>query len=238
MRPIGFSTGAIAKADFRSALRRLLDFHLDAIELSALRFNELQPLITALPTLDLSPFRFVSFHAPSRFDRASEPVLVETLVKLAPSIPVIVHPDVIYTPQLWRTLGSRLLVENMDKRKPIGRTASELKPVFEQLPEARFCFDIAHARQVDPSMAESLLILCEFGDRLAEVHISDVNPSSGHDPISPQAIQSFQSVSGYIPESVPVIIESLIDEGQSDILTERERAREALQSSPLVPALD
>ena len=77
-------------------------------------------------------------------------------------------------------------------------------------------------------MTESVLILREFGDRLAEVHISEVNTSSRHDPISTSASRAFQSVSKYIPENIPVIIESLIDEGQSDIPTERESARAAL----------
>ena len=61
MRPIGFSTGAIAKGDFQRALRLLRKFRLDAIELSALRVDELQPLIIALPTLDLTPFNFFRF---------------------------------------------------------------------------------------------------------------------------------------------------------------------------------
>ncbi len=124
----------------------------------------------------------------------------------------------------------RLLIENMDKRKPIGRTATELETVFRVLPGARFCFDVGHARQVDPSMTESVLLLREFGHRLAEVHISEVNTSSRHDPISTSAVRAFQLVSRYIPEHTPIVIESLIDEGQSDMLTEMKSAREALEN--------
>jgi hypothetical protein len=90
------------------------------------------------------------------------------------NFPVVVHPDVIFTPGRWRHLGDRLLVENMDRRKPTGRNVRELQQIFDWLPEARFCFDIGHARQVDPSMTESSLLLEAFGDRLAEVHISEV----------------------------------------------------------------
>jgi hypothetical protein len=43
-------------------------------------------------------------------------------------------------------------------------------------------------------------------------------------------------VAKLIPESVPVILETLVDEGQSDIPTEIERAREALSTDILVPA--
>ena len=129
---------------------------------------------------------------------------------------------------MWLPLGRRLLIENMDKRKPVGRTVVELGRIFKELQEARFCFDLGHIRQVDPSMTEAVLILREFGDRLAEVHISEVNTSSRHDPISTSAVRAFKFIANHIPESVPIVIESLIDEGQSDIRTEVESARESL----------
>jgi hypothetical protein len=230
MRPIGFSTGAIAKGDFRCAVQRLRDCRIDAIELSALRIGELQPLLRALPALDLLSFRFVSIHAPSQFDQKVEQMVVEELAKHGQELPVVVHPDVIFTPRFWTRLGGRLLIENMDKRKPRGRTVLELRDIFKELQEAKFCFDIGHARQVDPSMTEAVLILHEFGCKLAEVHISEVNTSSRHDPISTTAVRAFQSIANYIPENIPIIIESLIDEGQSDIPTELESAREALRT--------
>ena len=228
MRPIGFSTGAISKGNFRLAVQRLLDNNLHVVELSALRFAELQPLLAALPNLDLASFRFISIHAPSRIDRGVEQVTARELIENGQDLPVVVHPDVIFNPSIWSPLGSRLLIENMDKRKPVGRTVSELKQLFSELPEARFCFDIGHARQVDPSMTEAVLMLREFGDRLAEVHVSEVNTSSRHDPISTSAVRAFKWVANYIPENVPIVIESLIDEGQSHIRTEVESARESL----------
>lgn len=145
--------------------------------------------------------------------------------------PVVVHPDVIFTPRMWGELGEKLLVENMDKRKPVGRNVSEVQRFFELLPEARFCFDIGHARQVDPSMTEASLLLRAFGGRLAEVHISEVNTASRHDPISRNAVRAFQTVEADIPEHIPIILETLIDEGQSDIPTELQRARVALRDT-------
>ena len=68
--------------------------------------------------------------------------------------------------------GSLLCIENMDKRKPIGRSAGELRSIFDQLPDASLCFDIGHARQVDTTMTESYLILKEFGAKLRQVHMS------------------------------------------------------------------
>ena len=54
----GFSTGAVAFGDFRLALDRLRPLALDAIELSALRKDELQPLIDALPNLNLDAYSY------------------------------------------------------------------------------------------------------------------------------------------------------------------------------------
>ncbi|MEQ1949110.1 MAG: hypothetical protein ABL995_18100 [Bryobacteraceae bacterium] len=225
MRRIGFSTGALARGDFRSALQTLRSHGVKLVELSALRFDELEPLVKAVPSLDLEGFEFVSIHAPSRFAPEFELEIVDLLSPLAErGFPVIVHPDVIFDPSHWRVLGERLFIENMDKRKPIGRTVGELRAFFFDLPAARFCFDIGHARQVDPSMTEAALLLKAFRERLAEVHMSEVNTASRHDPISFNAISAFSSVLASIPEHIPIILEPLIDQGQSDVLTEIQRA--------------
>ena len=54
MRPIGFSTGALALSDFRLALEELQGQSVNSIELSALRYPELRPLLRALETLLLA----------------------------------------------------------------------------------------------------------------------------------------------------------------------------------------
>lgn len=232
MRPIGFSTGAIAKGDFRSALTCLRMYGITIVELSALRFNELEPLVQALDNLDLTRFKFVSFHAPSRFSPNDEDFVVDRLKSVvARGIPVVVHPDVISKPAKWENISAGLLIENMDKRKAVGRTAAELCSLFERFANSRFCFDLGHARQVDPTMMEARLILESLGERLAEVHISEVNSSSRHDPLSEYAMSAFRSVASLVPESVPVVLETLIDQGQSDILTEVDRARRALDQT-------
>src|SRR4051794_19712335 len=123
MRHIGFSTGALARGDFRAALAILRQHDITIVELSALRVEELTPLVTALPSLVLECFSFVSVHAPSRFARDAEQWVVEQLLPFVErGYPVIVHPDVISDPERWNALGNRLVIENMDKRKPVGRT--------------------------------------------------------------------------------------------------------------------
>jgi hypothetical protein len=197
------------------------------VELSALRVGELRPLAEAIPELDLTAFRFVSIHAPSKFAPEDEWGVLRLLCPLADQgFHIVAHPDTIFNASRWRVLGDRLLIENMDKRKPIGRTAAELEEFFVVLPEARFCFDIGHARQIDPSMTEATLLLNAFHHLLAEVHMSEVNTASRHDPLSTNAVLAFGAIMAAIPEEVPIILETLIDHGQSDVQTEIRRAHE------------
>lgn len=65
MPPIGFSTGSLAQGDFLAALSMMADSKSKAVELSALREDELMPLLEALPGLDLRKYSYRSFHAPS-----------------------------------------------------------------------------------------------------------------------------------------------------------------------------
>lgn len=227
MRRIGFSTGAIARGDFRSALAIIHQHNLDVVELSALRVGELIPLVEAIAELDLTRFDFVSIHAPSHFAPDDETDVLKLLCPLAnQGFHIVAHPDTIFKIGRWRVLGDRLLIENMDKRKPLGRTADELEEFFAVLPAARFCFDIGHARQVDPSMTEAALLLSAFHDRLAEVHLSEVNTASRHDPLSTNAVMAFSAVMTGVPEDIPIILETLIDQGQSDVPTQIRRANE------------
>jgi len=228
MRPIGFSTGAIAKGDFRRALDIMAPFRLPAVELSALRLLELPNLVEAASELNLSGYRYVSVHAPSNFSAADERRVVLLLRSLADrGWPIVIHPDVIFTDALWIEFGNKLLIENNDKRKSVGRTAWELQAVFARFPKAGLCFDIGHARQVDPTMNEAYLILQGDAD-LSQVHISEVNSFSRHEPLSSAAIEASRRVADLVPEHVPVILETLIDQGQSTIAEELRRASEAL----------
>ena len=226
MRLIGFSTGAVAYSDFQRALDLLSSEPVNCVELSALRLHEVGPLLNSVKTLDLRRYKYVSFHAPSKFSAEEERPLVERLSCLPSEWPIILHPDVIRDFALWRPFGSRLAIENMDRRKPVGRTVEELRPIFDELPNATMCFDIGHARQCDTSMTEAYKLLKNFQSRLKQVHISEVNTSSQHDPISYAAKLAFQEVASLIPLGIPMIIESRV--AQSEINQEILRATEAL----------
>src|SRR5438270_2342900 len=113
MRWVGFSTGSLALSDVRLGVRMVAGHPAAAIELSALREHELDPLMGLLDSLDLSQFSYVSVHAPSQVHVLSESDVVEKLGKAVErKWPVIVHPDVIKDDAVWRTLGESLCLEN------------------------------------------------------------------------------------------------------------------------------
>ena len=211
MRSLGFSTGALAKGDFHTGVAlQQNNPALRAIELSALRDHELRPLVSGLDQLDLSHFTYVSVHAPSKLATLSEREAFSILLELPANWPIIVHPELMPTPSLWKTLGRRLCIENMDSRKSNGRTLREMRQLFEWLPDAEFCLDLGHARQVDPTMAPAMRMAQEFSGRLRQLHVSEVGGSGEHLPLSALAIYAFQLVAGFIPSDCAVIIESVI----------------------------
>lgn len=216
---IGFSTGSIALDDVRRGLQVATHRRTNAVELSALREDELDPLLESLDRLDndLKPFEYVSFHAPSKRQRYSEGEFVNKLRKVAErGWAIIVHPDVIEDFSLWRTLGRSVCIENMDKRKEIGRTAAQLQTIFERLPDATFCFDIGHARQVDPTMQEAETLLECFHGRLRQIHMSYVNSKSGHERLNFESIRAFQRVAHWLSEGTPIILETPVESADVD----------------------
>jgi hypothetical protein len=214
MRGIGFSTGALAYGDFRRALG-LLDAHrTEVVELSALRDTELPELMAALDALHVARYRYVSVHAPSKFRTMNE---AEIARALRPCIergwPVILHPDPIRDHGCWRDFGRLLCLENMDKRKPTGRTAEELAAHFEALPDASLCLDLGHARQVDPTMGIARRILRDFGDRLVQIHLSEIDAACHHQPLSMATVWAIREIATLIPDA-PVILESVVAQHQ------------------------
>jgi hypothetical protein len=212
MRTIGFSTGALAKGDFALGLDAQREVQgIDAVELSALRDHELPTLVDAIDSLDLDDFEYVSLHAPSKLTAMNEKAAFDLLLRVPEAWPIIVHPELLHTPALWRRLGERLCIENMDDRKTTGRTVAELRTLFDTFPEATFCLDLGHARQIDPTMTSAILMLREFGDRLRQLHVSDVGARGEHLPLGATARNSFARAARFVPNDCPIIIESIID---------------------------
>lgn len=230
-RRIGFSTGAISKGDFGAALEILRRTTIRIVELSALRFHELEPLVNAIPNLELNSYEFVSVHAPSSFARTDESFIVALLKRVTDhGYPVVVHPDVIYNPRAWRSFGDLLYIENMDQRKPTGRTSRELDEIFNILPAAKLCFDAGHARNVDTTMSQAAAILELFNERLGQVHLSTVSSLGRHESFNFLTIQAFHEVADLLPQDVPIILESPVSSDR--IETEAALAEKVLSRGP------
>jgi hypothetical protein len=224
MRPIGFSSGALAKGDFRKGLALQDGADFTAIELSALREPELRPLVENAQLLPVGKFAYVSFHAPSAFNTLREQDVVALLAQLPSEWPTVVHPDLIHDPEIWASMGTRLCLENMDLRKRTGRTVDEMQAAFDSLPEAGFCLDLGHARQIDPTMGIAIEMLQRFGPRLRQLHVSEVGTFGDHRRLGFLARTAFRRVVRYIPAEVPIILESIVSE--DEIMSELNAARE------------
>jgi sugar phosphate isomerase/epimerase len=166
-------------------------------------------------------------HAPSAFAAHEEREIAQALLPVARrGWLVVVHPDTIHDPRAWEPFGDRLAIENMDPRKPVGRTVEELRPVFSRLPNASFCLDLAHAWQCDPTMSEAARLLAAFGERLAEVHVSELDAASRHIRLSDAGIEAYLRFAELIPIHIPVIIEAPVQPHEID--AELEASLEAL----------
>jgi hypothetical protein len=190
--PMGASTGALGHGnDWTGLVRSACAISTHAVELAAHDTEELAGLVSYLAGRPRLPFRHVSVHTPIKGVLGSDAQRVEALLALPMSIRTLVaHPELAVDPAPWRTLGRRVVFENMDARKPGGRTAAELEPIFAAVPEAGFCLDIAHAHNVDPTMRVASELLDCFRGRLREVHLSSIRDGS-HVVLTPEDEQLF-----------------------------------------------
>jgi hypothetical protein len=212
--PLGASTGYMAESrgDWEALVEQALATSSFAVELAALSERELPGLLDYLDAAPALPFHYLSVHAPVKHRLVSEEELVDQLAGLPPWVDaIVVHPDVIDEPALYRRLGEVLVVENMDPRKTAGLTAAELEPLFAELPEAGFCFDIAHAAAVDPSLREAHRLLDRFCGRLRHLHVSSLDDECHHIPLAASDEQEWASVLRRCRD-VPWILEAPLED--------------------------
>jgi hypothetical protein len=181
--PVGASTGYMndLRGDWRAQVKQAWGVSSFAIELSALSEDELPSLADFLSETRSLPFRYISVHGPSKGRAMDEEQLVAALAQLAVYADAFVmHPDTIEDFSAFRSLGNKLLLENMDARKGWGRTREELELAFAEMPDASFCFDIAHAWSIDPEMSVAEELLDAFRGRLRHVHLSSLSDDLRH----------------------------------------------------------
>ncbi len=207
----GVSTGFMEanRDDWATLLRDAACTSTAAVELSALSGPELEPLACVLSDpRPLEAFAFISIHAPAKRWPGSASDLADRLREL-PAIAkgFVLHPEALPGLEAFSVLGNRLWLENMDRRKQDARSVAELTRCFARVPEARWCFDIAHAAQLDPSMVLAHELLDAFGERLAEVHLSSIRANGTHVPLCASDASAFEPVLARCAE-VPWILEA------------------------------
>jgi len=208
--PLGASTGYMEanRSDWAAMVAEAMETSRFAVELAALSEQELPGLEAYLAAGPELPFDYLSVHAPAKHLRMPEAELVARLAHLAPLVDaIVVHPDAMDDPLAYRALGSCLVLENMDARKPAGRTAAELEPFFAALPDAGLCLDVAHVLTVDPSMAEGERLLDAFAGRLRHLHVSSIDSVCRHRPLTVEHETQFARLLRRCPD-VPWILEA------------------------------
>jgi hypothetical protein len=175
--PVGASTGCFSslREDWPALVAAAHAMSSYAAELAALQAREFEGLLAYLDLAPALPFNDLSVHAPTKGLR--DPAHLRGLLERLPLgiETIVVHPDTLGDSDELAGLGSRLIVENMDGRKAFGQTPDDLAAVFARLPEAGFCFDIAHAWSIDPTMALARELTDRFASRLREVHLSSLS---------------------------------------------------------------
>jgi len=208
--PLGASTGYMSdsRGDWPAMVGEALATSSFAAELAALSEGELPGLEAYLAERPELPFAYLSVHAPVKHLRMPEAELVRRLTRIAPLVDgIVVHPDAMDDPRAYRPLGSCLVLENMDARKPTGRTVAELKPFFAALPDAGFCLDVAHVLTVDPTLEEGERLLDEFAGRLRHLHVSSIDEECRHRPLTAEHEARFSALLRRCPD-VPWILEA------------------------------
>ncbi len=203
----GVSTGVFykARASWPDMVEQASRYSTQTIELSALHVDELDGLVEFCRTARaiLKPFGTVSVHAPAKGIDGNDKHVCELLEQLPEFVDrIVLHPDVVSDWRPWTNLGPRLTVENMDRRKPFGCTVAELEDVFEYVPDAGMCLDLAHVVTMDPSLQLADEILDTFGDRLREVHVSSIDHDAHHVPLTltdGQRFGRFVETCGHVP---------------------------------------
>lgn len=212
----GITTGCLydERGNWDALLAVASSISSSTVELSALSYPELPPLLDYLESgfrQGQNRFSEVSVHAPTKSLPVSDTEICELLIRLPRYVTrIIAHPDVVRDWAPWRSLGSRLVIENMDARKNMGKSVEDLEKVFSKLPDARFCLDLAHVTTIDPSMKLADQLLNAFSDRLAEVHVSSVDASAHHVALRTADEIRFEPFSSRCA-SVPWIYEALSD---------------------------
>ena len=194
------------RGDYAAQVEAARRFSTAHIELSALSRRELGALDAYLRSdaaRALAAFESAVLHGPAKRlaadpdGRPSASDWREIAAQLA-GLPglgrfsgIVLHPDTVPDLSALAPIADRVIFENLDVRKRDCRAARELERALEELPQARFCLDVARAWTIDPTLAEGHRLLERFGERLAHVHVSGIEPTGKHRPTTKEDLARY-----------------------------------------------
>lgn len=204
---LGVSTGGPYRQQrsLQKVLKAVAHAGYNAVELSRAVFE-----IPMLHAEDLSPFSYVSLHAPVLpygKNAATEKAfrVIETLYAVRPLDCVVFHPDSVEDFSVFRDTLFPVAFENMDWRKASHRDVRDMQQVMNHDSRFRFVFDVNHAYTNDTTLALGRKFYDALTSRLAQIHLSGF--TTIHDPL-------FQTQQDFLIDliqnfSVPIILEGV-----------------------------
>ena len=204
---LGVSTGGPYRqqGSLRKVLKAVAQAGYTAVELSRATFD-----IPAPHADDLSPFSYVSVHAPvlpygenDATKRAFQ--TIEALHSIRPLDLVVFHPDSVENFSVFRNARFPVAFENMDRHKASHQSVEDMGRVMKRDPSFKFVLDVNHVYTNDTTLALATAFYERFESRLAEIHLSGF--STIHDPL-------FQTKQDFLIDpirdfSVPIILEGV-----------------------------
>lgn len=212
---IGFSTGVVHKQmNTKEATNLIRSIGCNAVELGFVRKQRIgDGWMNMLTAEDLNGFDFVSVHAPSdleyKKDRQTSDVLdgLKKLNKIRPLDLVVFHPQKEMDLSLFTNLPYPVSFENMDHRKDFGKDLKDLKKVFSFSKQFKMTLDLNHVFTNDTTMKLADEFYKEFGDRIAEIHLSGFEKL--HEPLyKTKQLEIINKVKS----NIPIIVESVMDQ--------------------------
>lgn len=209
---LGFSTGFFWQTNLseEEKIAQILAVQSDAIELGVGRVIYLDRKISEKAFELLRLFKYRSIHMPNdvRYPGSNSNKIISQIMNYARLIDahtVVVHPDQIDDYKyLAVSFGNQLAIENTNSTSQFGRSVSDMKTVFERLPNARLILDVNHVLTNDRTLKLASDFDRTFAKRLAHYHLSGLG-QGGHPCLS----QTHEDIifEGII-QDVPVILES------------------------------
>lgn len=182
----------------------------DAIELGFTKKERLKGSFDTKLYHLVKKFKYRSIHAPVidiRYPSKDSKWIIEKVLTLAENInanTVLFHPDLI-DDFVWlnKQFGNLLAFENMDRRKPYGKSVKDMKEVFNKSPKAKWVFDVNHLYTINKTMSKTTVYYESLKDRLCHYHLSGYG--GFHAPIS--VTKENIIFDGITDLSVPIICE-------------------------------